>query len=103
MARIEANLAVADEALMFKRCRENVVRMHRRTFYHQARAIFTPRLRRGALRGYYALSVFEIASELGIKIMEADITAAHDVFFADECFLTGKKKKPARKSSRFSS
>jgi len=32
--------------------------------------------------------VFEIAAELGIKITEMDLTR-HDVFIADECFLTG--------------
>ena len=32
--------------------------------------------------------MFEIAAELGIKVREADITR-HDVFVADECFLTG--------------
>jgi branched-chain amino acid aminotransferase len=32
--------------------------------------------------------VFEIAAELGIKTLKADITR-HDVFVADECFLTG--------------
>ena len=32
--------------------------------------------------------VFEVADELGIKITETDITR-HDVFVADECFLTG--------------
>jgi branched-chain amino acid aminotransferase len=32
--------------------------------------------------------VFDIAAELGLKITETDITR-HDVFIADECFLTG--------------
>ena len=32
--------------------------------------------------------MFDIAAELGIKISETDITR-HDVFIADECFLTG--------------
>ena len=32
--------------------------------------------------------VRDLAAELGIKITEADITR-HDVFIADECFLTG--------------
>ena len=32
--------------------------------------------------------VFEIAAETGIKVTEADITR-HDVFVADEAFLTG--------------
>jgi len=32
--------------------------------------------------------VFEIAAETGIRVTEADITR-HDVFIADEAFLTG--------------
>ncbi len=50
--------------------------------------IFTPPISAGALRGITRSVVFEIAAELGIKISEADITR-HDVFVADECFLTG--------------
>src|SRR4029434_10153579 len=50
--------------------------------------IFTPPITAGALRGITRGIIFEIAGELGIKISEADITR-HDVFVADECFLTG--------------
>ena len=50
--------------------------------------IFTPPISAGALRGITRSVVFEIAAELGIKITETDITR-HDVFVADECFLTG--------------
>jgi branched-chain amino acid aminotransferase len=32
--------------------------------------------------------VFEIAAETGIKVTESDLTR-HDVFIADEAFLTG--------------
>ncbi|HEV2995393.1 MAG TPA: aminotransferase class IV, partial [Chthoniobacterales bacterium] len=42
----------------------------------------------GALRGITRSVVFEIAAELGIKVTETDITR-HDVFTAEECFLTG--------------
>jgi branched-chain amino acid aminotransferase len=50
--------------------------------------IFTPPITAGALRGITRGIVFEIAAELGIEISEVDITR-HDVFVADECFLTG--------------
>ncbi|MDQ6809254.1 MAG: aminotransferase class IV, partial [Verrucomicrobiota bacterium] len=50
--------------------------------------IFTPPITAGALRGITRSVVFDIAAELGIKITEGDITR-HDVFIADECFLTG--------------
>ncbi len=60
MARLEANLADADEALMLN----------------------------GALRGITRSVAFEIAEELGFKTLKADITR-HDIYAADECFLTG--------------
>ncbi len=50
--------------------------------------IFTPPIAAGALRGITRSVVFEIAAELGLKITEMDVTR-HDVFVADECFLTG--------------
>ncbi|PYL39641.1 MAG: branched-chain-amino-acid transaminase [Verrucomicrobia bacterium] len=50
--------------------------------------IFTPPITAGALRGITRSVIFEIAAELGMKVAEADITR-HDVFIADECFLTG--------------
>src|SRR5947207_9420452 len=50
--------------------------------------IFTPPITAGALRGITRGIVFEIAAELGIKVLETDITR-HDIFVADECFLTG--------------
>jgi branched-chain amino acid aminotransferase len=50
--------------------------------------VFTPPISAGALRGITRSVVFDIAAETGIKIAETDITR-HDVFIADECFLTG--------------
>jgi branched-chain amino acid aminotransferase len=77
MARIEANEAgnvaecTADNVFIVKRSQ-----------------IFTPPIAAGALRGITRSVVFDIAAELGLKITETDITR-HDVFVADECFLTG--------------
>src|SRR5712672_2327129 len=88
MARIEANLAEADEALMLNdqgciaECTADNI------FVIKRDEIFTPPITAGALRGITRSVVFEIAAELGIKISEADITR-HDVFIADEAFLTG--------------
>jgi branched-chain amino acid aminotransferase len=80
MARIEANLANADEALMLND-EGNVAEC-------TADNVFTPPITAGALRGITRSVVFEIAAETGIKVTEADITR-HDVFIADEAFLTG--------------
>jgi branched-chain amino acid aminotransferase len=40
------------------------------------------------LQGITRSVVFDIAGEFDIKVIEADFTR-HDIFVADECFLTG--------------
>ena len=88
MARVEANLSGADEALMLNdqgcvaECTADNI------FVIKRGEIFTPPITAGALRGITRSVVFEIAAELGIKISEADISR-HDVFIADECLLSG--------------
>src|ERR1700745_1682070 len=88
MARIEANLASADEALMLNDAGNVAECTADNVFIIKGGQIFTPPITAGALRGITRAVVFEIAAELGIKVMEAEITR-HDVFIADECFLTG--------------
>jgi branched-chain amino acid aminotransferase len=88
MARIEANLAGADEALMLNDAGNVAECTADNIFVVKRGQIFTPPIAAGALRGITRLVVFEIAAELGIKVTETDITR-HDVFIADECFLTG--------------
>ena len=88
MARIEANLAGADEALMLNDVGNVAECTADNVFIIKKGQIFTPPISAGALRGITRAVVFEIAEELGIKITETDITR-HDVFVADECFLTG--------------
>ncbi len=88
MARIEANLAGADEALMLNDAGNVAECTADNVFILKHGQIFTPPVAAGALRGITRSVVFEIAAELGVKVREADITR-HDVFVADECFLTG--------------
>jgi branched-chain amino acid aminotransferase len=88
MARIEANLAGADEALMLNDAGNVAECTADNVFVVKRGQIFTPPIAAGALRGITRSVVFDIAAELGIKITETDITR-HDVFIADECFLTG--------------
>jgi branched-chain amino acid aminotransferase len=88
MARIEANLAGADEALMLNDAGNVAECTADNVFIVKRGQIFTPPVTAGALRGITRSIVFEIAAELGIKVLETDITR-HDVFVADECFLTG--------------
>jgi branched-chain amino acid aminotransferase len=88
MARIEANLAGADEALMLNEAGNVAECTADNVFIIKRGQIFTPPIAAGALRGITRSVVFDIAAELGMKITETDITR-HDVFIADECFLTG--------------
>src|SRR5437667_2478929 len=88
MARIEANLANADEALMLNDAGNVAECTADNVFIVKHGRIFTPPITAGALRGITRSVVFEIATETGIKVHEADVTR-HDVFIADECFLTG--------------
>src|ERR1041385_871414 len=88
MARIEANLAGADEALMLNENGNVAECTADNVFIIKKGQIFTPPISAGALRGITRAVVFDIAAEMGISVVEKDITR-HDVFIADECLLTG--------------
>jgi branched-chain amino acid aminotransferase len=88
MARIEANLAGADEALMLNDAGNIAECTADNVFIIKRGQIFTPPITAGALRGITRSIVFDIAAEFDLKVMEADFTR-HDIFVADECFLTG--------------
>ena len=88
MARIEANLAKADEALMLNEQGNVAECTADNVFIIKKGQMFTPPIAAGALRGITRSVAIEVAEELGLKVTETDITR-HDVFVADECFLTG--------------
>jgi branched-chain amino acid aminotransferase len=88
MARIEANLASADEALMLNDAGNVAECTADNVFIIKHGKIFTPPITAGALQGITRSVVFDIAGEFDIKVIEADFTR-HDIFVADECFLTG--------------
>ena len=88
LAKIEARQAGALEAIMLNaqgyvaECTaDNVFVIHKGE-------ILTPAASAGALKGITRATIFDIAKELGIPMREADLTR-HDVWCADECFLTG--------------
>src|ERR1041384_8652821 len=88
MARIEANLAGADEALMLNDAGNVAECTADNVFIVKRGQIFTPPIAAGALRGITRSVGFDIAAGLGLKINDPEVTR-HDVFIADECFLTG--------------
>ena len=50
--------------------------------------LFTPPVDAGILEGITRNAVLELAEEVGIDTIQAPMTR-HDIFIADECFLTG--------------
>jgi branched-chain amino acid aminotransferase len=88
LARIEANLANADEALMLNDAGNVAECTADNVFIVKRGEIMTPPITAGALRGITRSVVFDIAAELGVRISEPELTR-HDVYIADEAFLTG--------------
>src|SRR6266705_3614700 len=88
MARIEANLASADEALMLNDAGNVAECTADNVFIIKRGQIFTPPTTAGALQGITRSVVSDIAGEFDSKVIEADFTR-HDIFVAGECFLTG--------------
>ncbi len=88
MARIEANLAGADEALMLNEAGNVAECTADNVFVIKKGRVFTPPISAGALRGITRSVAFDAAIALGYPMTEAELTR-HDVFTADECFLTG--------------
>lgn len=88
MAKFEALKAGAGEGLMLNEqgyvaeCTgDNVFTVH-------GGRIFTPSISSGALAGITRAVAIEIAGELGIPVVENQMTR-YDIYTADECFLTG--------------
>lgn len=88
LARIEANLANADEALMLNDAGNVAECTADNVFIVKRGQIMTPPITAGALRGITRSVVFDIAHEFGIPISEPELTR-HDIYIADEAFLTG--------------
>ncbi len=88
MAKVEAIQAGAEEGLMLND--QGLVAECTGDNVYTVRdgKITTPPLSAGALDGITRRVVFEIAAELGIPMCDREMTR-HDIFTADECFLTG--------------
>jgi branched-chain amino acid aminotransferase len=88
MAKIEANLAGCLEALMLNHKGE-VAECTADNFFLVKRGVLkTPPLDAGILEGVTRNVVLELARAADIPAAEATLTR-HDVYTADECFLTG--------------
>ncbi len=88
MAKVEAIQAGAEEGLMLNDLGLVAECTGDNLFIVRDGVISTPPLTAGALDGITRGVVFEIAAELGIRLVERDLSR-HDIYTADECFLTG--------------
>ena len=88
MAKIEANLAKADEGLMLNEEGYVAECTGDNVFIVKRGEIFTPPIYAGSLRGITWQAVLDIAAELGLKVTVQQLTR-YDLYTADEFFLTG--------------
>jgi len=88
LARMEANHAGADEAILLNGNGHVAEGTADNIFIVRDGIVMTPPLTDGALAGITRAAVLEIAQAIGIEWQEASI-APYDLYTADECFLTG--------------
>ena len=88
MAKIEANIAKADEGLMLNEEGYVAECTGDNVFIVKRGEIFTPPIYAGSLRGITWQAVLDIAAELGFKVHVQSLTR-YDLYTADEFFLTG--------------
>jgi branched-chain amino acid aminotransferase len=88
LAKIEGLQAGCIEALMLNHKGEVAECTGDNIFLVRSGVLYTPPLDAGILGGITRDAVIELAQEAGIEVREAPLTK-HDVYIADECFLTG--------------
>jgi branched-chain amino acid aminotransferase len=88
LAKIEAVLAGAPEALMLNHKGEVAECTGDNVFLAKHGVLRTPPLDAGILEGVTRNAVLGLARSAGIPVQETALTR-HDVYTADECFLTG--------------
>lgn len=88
MAKIEANLAKADEGLMLNEEGYVAECTGDNVFIIKRGEIYTPPIYAGSLRGITWQAVLDIAAELGLKVTVQPLTR-YDLYTAAEFFLTG--------------
>jgi len=88
LAKIEANQANADEAVLLNAHGYVTEGTTDNIFITKNNQLLTPPISDGALNGITRNVVLELARKLGIPCHEATLSP-HDLYIADECFLTG--------------
>jgi branched-chain amino acid aminotransferase len=88
MAKMEANVAGADEALMLDHTGHVAEGTGQNIFIVKGRVLRTPPLHAGILAGVTRAVVMDLAREAACEVRE-DMLNRFDVYTADEAFLTG--------------
>jgi branched-chain amino acid aminotransferase len=88
LARIEANQAHADEAILLNAQGHVTEGTTDNVFIVRQHALLTPPVTDGALDGVTRDVIMELAAELGLVCAERTLSP-YDLYTAEECFLTG--------------
>jgi len=88
MARMEANHAGADEALVLNAHGHIAEGTADNVFIEKNGILITPPTSDGALAGITRATIMDLAQQAGIEVREQSI-APYDVYTAHACFLTG--------------
>ena len=88
LARMEANAAGVDEALLLNERGMVAEATAENVFIELNGELITPPVTDGALGGITRATVIELAAQSGFKVIERSITT-YDIYTADACFLTG--------------
>ncbi|PIR65253.1 MAG: branched-chain-amino-acid transaminase [Candidatus Omnitrophica bacterium CG10_big_fil_rev_8_21_14_0_10_43_8] len=88
LAKLEAINAGAEEAIMLNAQGHVAECSGDNIFIIKKGVLLTPHISMGALKGITRQAVLDIASKSGMSVKE-DVLTRHDLFNADECFLSG--------------
>ncbi|MFP4021223.1 MAG: branched-chain-amino-acid transaminase [Halanaerobium sp.] len=88
MARIEANMQDAPEAIILNSDGYVAECTGDNIFIIAGDTLYTPPIYAGILKGTKRELVLEIAADMGLEVRE-ELFTRHDIFNADECFLSG--------------
>jgi branched-chain amino acid aminotransferase len=88
LAKMEGTDAGFEEALMLNHKGEVAECTGDNIFIVKSRVLRTPSPEAGILEGITRMAVMRLAREAGIQVVESPLLR-HDIYVADECFLTG--------------
>lgn len=88
LAKVEAKMAGYDEAVMLDSRGMVSEGSGENIFMVRESVVYTPSTSSGILEGITRDVVFHIAEDIGLKVVERDLTRI-DLYYADEVFMTG--------------